>query len=223
METIYREARPEDLPECLDLFAESLTDMSRRHNQPLPGPVNPFRVAIHEHILSTGVFHVAQQGDHLVALACAIVREHTWFLAGFWARPAVQKQHIGMQLLRRVWEAGRQAGATTWFVWASSDLPALSAYMKMGMLPGAQIMSFEGAPALNTSVPADYSIEPLEMSTAMHLDQAVRGARRQQDHECMLRLGWVGKQVLRAGAVVGYYYLRDASLGPAAWVDPSHA
>ena len=67
---------------------------------------------------------------------------------GFWALPAVQKQHIGMQVLRKVWEEGRQRGATTYFVWASSDLPAMAAYMKMGMLPGTQILTFEGTPSV---------------------------------------------------------------------------
>lgn len=223
METIFREARKEDIPEILTVFGESITDMFQRHNLPPPGPVNPYRVAIHTHILETGIFHVAQQGERLVAFACAIVRGHNWFLAGFWAKPEVQGGGIGITLLRRTWEASRQAGARTWFVWASSDPPALASYMKMGMLPGCQLMAFQGEPRPGMSVPAAYTTRPLEVAQAMRLDRTVRGARRERDHDFWSRAGWQAEQVLNGGEVVGYYYRHDGSIGPAAWAHSRHA
>jgi len=223
MEMVYREARQDDMPGILDVFAAAITDMFERHNLPPPGPTNPFRVAVHEHILSTGIFHVAQQGDRLVGYACAIVRGETWFLAGFWVRPALQNQHIGMTLLRRVWEKGREAGAKVWFVLASSDLPALSAYMKMGMLPGCQIMAFEGTPRTALAVPDAYGTEPLDIGQAKRLDATMRGAQRPEDHDFMDRMGWNGTQVTCDETVVGYYYVHDGSIGPAAWTHARHA
>jgi hypothetical protein len=222
VETIYRAATADDLPQCLDVFAESIGDLCARQNRPPPGPVNPFRVAVHNHLLSTAIYHVAEQGGRIVAFACAIVRGRTWFLANFWARPALQKQHIGMQLLRGVWKAGLDAGAEVWFVWASSDPPALSAYMKIGMLPGCQIMAFEGRPTAQAS--AGYSSEPLERQTAMRLDGVTRGAARETDHAFFEQVGWKGMQVLHRGGVAGYYYIQeDGSVGPAAWSHPRHA
>jgi len=224
MDITIREAQPEDLPECVNLFQESVTDLGKRQNLPPPQPMPAGRrLLIYQHILANGIFHVALQGKRVVAFACANLRDRLWFLSGFWARPAVQKQHIGMQVLRKVWETGRKRGATTYFVWASSDLPALAAYLKLGMLPGAQIMVFEGGPSVARPAPAAYSTHPLSKSVAMGLDKVMLGARREEDHDFMARLGWDGTQVMRGGIGVGYFYTHEGIVGPAAWTHPRHA
>ncbi len=219
MEISYREARPEDMPACVDLFLESLGDLHRRQNQasnPLP-PASRM-LALYEHTLSTGIFHVAEADGRIAALACALVRERLWFLAGFWTRPEMQHQHIGMTVLRRVWEAGKQAGAKHFFVWASGDLPAIAAYMKLGMLPGSQIMVFEGKPNLVSGVTADYRLEPLRKGFAMAMDETILGIRREVEHEFFVREAWQGWEVREKGKSVGYFYLDGGSIGPAAWI-----
>ena len=221
METIFRPATHADLPECLEVFGEANTDMCLRHHLTPPGPVNPYRIAVHEHLLNTGILHVAQRGDCIAAFAAAIVRGRTWFLGGFWCRPEMQKQHIGMRLLRGVWEAGRQAGARVWFVWASSDFPAMSAYMKLGMLPGCQIMAFEGKSS--AAAPDGYTTASLQKATVMRIDRVVLGSPREPDHDFFLRMGYQGAQVLRGAAAVGYFYTREGTVGPAAWTHPTHA
>ena len=224
MDITYREARPEDLPECVHLFTESVGDMRKRHNLPSPPqPRGAAQLAVYQHILSTGFFHVAQEGERIAAFACAILRDRLWFLSGFWARPQIQQRHIGMPLLRRVWDAGRQAGATTYFVWSSVDLPAMAAYLKMGMLPGTQIMVFDGTPAAAKPAPVAYTTQPLTKAVAMAIDKVMLGTRREGDHDFMVRSGWQGTQVLRAGIGVGYYYLHEGLVGPAAWTHPRHA
>ena len=116
MDIQYRGAVPEDMPACVDLFLESVEDLRLRHNLPSAGPPQAKRMlTFYQHTLSTGIFQVAEADGRIAALACAIVRDHLWFLAGFWARPDLQQQHIGMPVLRRVWEAGRQAGSTHFF------------------------------------------------------------------------------------------------------------
>jgi GNAT superfamily N-acetyltransferase len=65
----------------------------------------------YEHVRSTGIFHVAELEGRIVAIAGAILRDHLWYLSAFWARPGLQRRGIGMPLLRRVWNAGQQAGA----------------------------------------------------------------------------------------------------------------
>jgi hypothetical protein len=225
MDITYREARPEDLPECVRLFNESVGDLRKRHN--LPSPPNPIpdsaRLAGLQHVFAAGIFHVALEGGRIVAFACANPRDRLWFLSGFWARPGSQNRHIGMGLLRRVWDAGRQAGATTYFVWASVDLPAMAAYMRLGMLPGTQIMAFEGEPKARLLAPASYTTQPLNKAVAMGLDKVMLGTRREQDHDYLVRAGWQGTQVMRGGISVGYYYLHNGVIGPAAWTHPRHS
>jgi hypothetical protein len=224
MDITYRAARPEDLPACVDLFLESLTDLAKRHNYPefVPPPAERM-LAFYRHILATGVFHLAEADGCPAALACAIMRDHLWFLAGFWARPGLQQQHVGMPLLRSVWKAGKEAGASIFFVWASVDLPAMAAYMKMGMLPGSQILAFEGSANLPTAVPADYEVVPLRRSFAMTMNEAVLGTPRKLDHDLMQQLGWQGREVVHGGQSVGYYYLDGGNIGPAAWIEGAHA
>jgi len=223
MDIQYREALPEDMPACVDLFLESVEDLRRRHNLPSDGPPAAERMrAFYLHTLSTGIFHVAEADGRLAALACAIVRDHLWFLAGFWARPGLQQQHIGMPVLRRVWEAGELAGATHFFVWSSSDLPAMAAYMKLGMLPGAQMMFFEGSPQLSARALSGYATQPLKRAFAMALDKTVLGTRREVDHAFFGRTGWEGREVLQDGKSIGYYYLDGGSIGPAAWIESTH-
>ena len=225
MDIIYREASPEDLPECVNLFAESVNDLHKRHNLASPSQPMPAarRLMIYQHILSAGIFHVAQQGKRIVAFACANLRDRLWFLSGFWTRPGLQQRHVGMPLLRQVWEAGRKAGATTYFVWSSVDLPAMAAYMKMGMLPGSQILAFDGEPRPPAAAPAAYTTQALNKSVAMGLDKVMLDARREVDHDFMARSGWQGTQVLRGGISVGYYYVHEGTIGPAAWTHPRHS
>ena len=224
MEINYRPARLEDLPACIDVFQESFSDMLKRHNLPLPQVLGAARrLEVFEHCFSTGIFHVAEARGRIIAFAAAILRDHLWFLSAFWARPRSQQSHVGMQLLRGVWEAGKQSGATTFFVWSSIDLPAMAAYMKLGMLPGSQMLVFEGAPQLKADAAAGYTAEPLRRSAAMKLDELVLGVRRGVDHEVFIRAAWQGRQVLRDGEVVGYYYVHEGIISPAAWADRRHA
>jgi hypothetical protein len=128
-----------------------------------------------------------------------------------------------MPLLRGVYNAGKEAGATLFFVWSSKELTAMAAYMKLGMLPGCQLLSFEGRPRPAGEVPADYTVEPLQKTFATELDESILGRRREVDHDYFGAMGWQGRQVLRDGKGVGYYYLSDAAIGPAAWQEERHA
>ena len=128
-----------------------------------------------------------------------------------------------MPLLRAVCEAGKRAGATTFFVWSSVDLPAMAAYMKMGMLPGTQIMRFEGTPALPDAQIAGYKVRPLDKGFATRLDRILLGTARAADHDYLKRVGFQGRQVLRGELNVGYFYVDGGVVGPVAWNAPRHA
>jgi hypothetical protein len=223
-DVLYRDALPTDVPEMADLFLTAVTDLFERNN--VAGIIPP-REAVslgYEHVRATGIFRVAEWGNRIVAIAGAVVRDEFWFLSAFWALPEFQRKKIGMPLLRQVWEAGAQAGATTFITWSSIDTTAMASYLKLGMLPGYPILWFEGAPERLPAVSAGSKTEALEQTVALELDGLVRGTERKIDHEWWSdRAGSLGRQVRQDGRIVGYYYLNRGFIGPAAWKKPRDA
>jgi GNAT superfamily N-acetyltransferase len=217
-----RAAREEDIEPALDLFVGTLRDMLVRNG------IDPGELARDEwrygypHVFRTGIFRVAEEDGELVAICHATVRGPLWFLSGFWARPDRQKTGIGGRLLREVWDEGRARGASTFFTWSSIDLTAMASYLRRGMLPGYQILSFVGGPASTTVVASD--VAPLSPQVAAALDRDVIGTSREIDHSFWsTEPGRVGRAVMRGGRPVGYYYVRAGSIGPAAWTSSTDA
>jgi GNAT superfamily N-acetyltransferase len=216
-----RPAQPADLPACVEVHHMSLGEMQRRHNFP-PTPFDEM-LTLYRHILETGIFHVTEVDGQIAGFACAILRGPWWFLSGFWVRPGMQGNGLGMPLLRSVWQSGEKAGAKSFFVWSSIDLPAMASYLKMGMLPGSQILTFEGSPLLAHEPLPAYQPEPLELSVARQIDEQILGAERNPDHDFWQRSGAAGYQLRAESRLIGYYYLNGGVIGPAAWLDPKDA
>ncbi|HEX8852997.1 MAG TPA: GNAT family N-acetyltransferase [Pyrinomonadaceae bacterium] len=217
----YRQPLETEIEETAGVFLEAVADLYARHG--LPGaalPERPFIEKMYEYIRRTGIFRVAESEGRIVAVCHAVVRDSLWFLSGFWALPALQRQRIGMPLLREVWEEGARAGARTFFTWSSVDTTAMAAYMKMEMLPGYQILTFAGAPRV-TPPPLDvYETRPLDVAAAVSIDERVRATGREVDHRLWLSdADYTGRLVLgRGGRVAGYYYFQQSGVvGPAAW------
>jgi hypothetical protein len=217
-EVVYRLARQEDIPAIADVYYESIDKLILKYNLKLQPPPRPAAYRIIEHALSTGIFHLAELKGKVVTVACAIVRDHLWYLNLFWGLPNQQRKGIGMPLLRRVWNAGKEAGATIFFVHSSMDMTAMAAYMKRGMLPGHQIFYFGGKPIRLPPNPAGYDVAKLDKVVAMEIDKEIRGTRREPDHDFLLGAGFQGRQVLHDGNVIGYFYLGRGSIGPAGWI-----
>jgi len=224
---VYRDLAVSDLPRSVDVYVTARADMNRRMGF-APGPApDPAALAAEQrgyaHVMRTGIFRVAEVDGEIQAVCCAVVRDALWFLAGFWVMPAFQRQGLGGPLLRQVWQAGIDRGAATQFVWASSDTTAMAAYMKVGMLPGSQILKFAGAVTRLPEEPAGFEEEPLPLSVAVAIDEAVRATGREVDH--LYWLGAPGNQgwlVHHGGRPAGYYYVEGATLGAVAWLDPAH-
>ncbi len=217
-----RAARKKDVEPALDLFVGTLRDMLARNG------IDPGELARDEwrygypHVFRTGIFRVAEDDSGLVAICHAIVRGPLWFLSGFWTRPDRQKSGIGGRLLREVWDEGRTRGASTFFTWSSIDLTAMASYLRRGMLPGYQILSFVGEP--NGTAPVTSDVAPLTLDIASTLDRDVIGTAREIDHDFWSsEPGRVGRAVMRGGRTVGYYYVRSGSIGPAAWSSSADA
>lgn len=216
----HRAATDADIGEAAALFITSVTDLARRNGLPPPTYTAANVEPAYRHVHRTGIFDVAEVDGQIVAIAHAIVRDHQWFLSGFWARPGLQRKGIGGPLLRRVRAEGVRRGATLSFTWSSIDPTAMASYMRLGMLPGYPILTFAGTPA---APPAGGAHEegPLDLATAADIDAEIRGVRREVDHAFWLAGPGAGRAVLRGGRPVGYYHANHGVVGPAAWLDPA--
>lgn len=212
------------MPEAVTLFLVTVADLRERLNLTMPLPPRGYIEVAYEHIRRTGIFQVAELDGRLVAICHAVVRDALWFLSGFWTLPGFQGQKIGRPLLERVMDEGSRAGAATFFTWSSTDLQAMATYMKTGMLPGYQALTFFGAPGVLPDGRAGYETGPLDRAAALSIDERVRGTRREMDHEFWQSVMKAdARQVVRAGRVVGYYYAGNGTVGPAAWLDAEDA
>lgn len=220
-EPIHRAATDADIAEAAQLFITSLADLARRQGLPEP----PYSVAsiepVYRHIHRTGIFDVAEMDGRIVAIAHALVRDHQWFLSGFWALPGLQRRGLGGPLLRRIRDEGTRRGATLAFTWSSVDVTAMATYMKLGMLPGYPILTFTGAPTAPPSPPAGLDEAPLTLAAAADIDAEIRGARRDVDHAFWLAGTGAARLVVRGGRPAGYYHASRGAIGPVAWLDPA--
>ncbi|HVG39142.1 MAG TPA: GNAT family N-acetyltransferase, partial [Pyrinomonadaceae bacterium] len=206
---------------------EAVRELYRRHNLEMPLPPRPAVEVAYSHIFETGIFRLAETDGRIVAICHAVVRDALWFLSGFWTRPELVAGGVGGRLLREVWREGEEAGAQKFFVWSSMDNTAIASYLKTGMLPGYQIFTFTGRPTALDDVregTAGYMVEPLSLEAACGIDREVRETRREVDHRFWLSEEKLeGRQVRRGGHIVGYYYFKGATFGPAAWMDANAA
>lgn len=218
---INRPVVEQELPATLDLFLEAVADIFERHHLKLPLPPRPAVEVMYRHIFQTGIFRVAEEEGKLAAICHAIVRDKIWFLSGFWARPERQGQGVGGKLLREVWREGERQGAEKFFVWSSIDETAIASYLKMGMLPGYQLLTFSGKPRALPAAPENYTVEPLTLETACAIDREIRETGREVDHLFWhAQVEMTGRQVTRAdGRVIGYYYFKGEAVGPVAWTE----
>jgi len=122
-----------------------------------------------------------------------------WFLAGFWAAPDLRLQGIGGPLLREVFEEGRRRRATSFYVWASVDEAALAAYMKLGMLPGTQLITFTGRPRGLPGVRSGSTTDEFTYPDIAALERQVVGASREVDDAYWRERGFAAR---RGGTIV---------------------
>jgi GNAT superfamily N-acetyltransferase len=216
----YRPVREAEMAEAVDLFQTTLTDLSTRWNLNWSRPPREYIEKIYDYIRRTGIFMVAEVDGRIGSICHAIVRDHLWFLSGFWTLPGLQGRRIGRPLLELVWGEGARAGANTFFTWSSLELQAMATYMKAGMLPGYQAMTFAGEPRGLSEPGSVYETRPLEPGEASAIDEQVRETRREVDHTFWIsEMGSAAKLLVRSGQTIGYYYCNKGAIGPAAWLE----
>ena len=216
---LHRPATDADIGEAARLFITSVTDLAQRYGLASPAFTAASIEPVYRHIHRTGIFDVTELDGRMVAICHAIVRDEQWFLSGFWALPGLQRKGIGGALLRRVLAEGERRGAKQRFTWSSVDFTAMATYMKVGMLPGYQVLTFTGAPSALRSPGAGYDESGLTVSAAADIDARIRGTRREVDHTFWLAGPGAGRLVLRGGRPAGYYYAAGGVIGPAGWLE----
>jgi GNAT superfamily N-acetyltransferase len=219
----YRDLAFEEAAAAADVFLVTVRDLGARHGLPVPPFTREALTRLYEHVQRTGIFQVAESDGRIVAICAATVRDDVWFLSMFWTLPEAQRRGIGRPLIERVWREGVERGARQQFVWSSIDFTATATYMKLGMLPICQIMTFAGAIERPPLAPDGYALVDLDPREVDRIDRAARGASCRQDRAFSIAAGAEGRLVVRGGAAVGYFLVNDGAIGPVAWTDEAHS
>ena len=203
-----------DLPALHQVFLAAISGVYLAHAfQPPSPPVDVFTTQ-QEHVLRTGVSHVAIRDGTITGFASAWSRGDDWFLASLFIAPDAQGQGLGRRLLDAVWggEFARRRTITDAIQPISNAL-----YAGRGLAPTTPMLVFSGVPAPGAP--------PLEQGSGelAPIDAAAYGFDRAVDHDYWSRHArrtvW-----LRDGESVAYSYaFPGGSIGPVAGIDPAAA
>lgn len=123
----FRPARESDLPEIYYIFYLNETAYAPASRPPIGEVAADFW-----HIYRTGTMYVAEEGTRMLAFAASITRAGKTFLTHLYVHPDRQSEHLGKQLLQFVLPTDQER---TRFTVSSTDLRALSLYIRLGMQP----------------------------------------------------------------------------------------
>jgi GNAT superfamily N-acetyltransferase len=92
-----------DLPALHEVFRAAISGVYLAHGFPPPSPPVEVFITQQEHVLRTGVSHVAIRDGSITGFASAWSRGDDWFLASLFIAPGAQGQGLGRSLLDAVW------------------------------------------------------------------------------------------------------------------------
>jgi GNAT superfamily N-acetyltransferase len=228
--TRYRRGSSLDSEACFRLFEAAIDDLGRRTgtianttaSEPWAWDV---RQPLFDHLAATADEWWIAEDDAgaMLGYARSIERDGARELTEFFVHPTAQSGGIGRELLARAFPAG---GARHRSIIATTDVRAVSRYLREGLAGRLPLVSFEAAPrpiAIKTDlvreriVATDRTLEELGV-----IDRAVLGYARDVDHGWLAteRPGWLYR---RSGRPVGYGYhpVRPSWGGPYATVLPA--
>ena len=122
---IFRPAREHDLPEIYYIFYLNETAFAPKHRPPVGEIAADFW-----HIYRTGTMYVAEEDQRVQAFAASTTRSGKTFLSHLYVHPDHQSAHLGKQLLPFVLPVNNER-----FTVSSTDMRALSLYIRLGMQP----------------------------------------------------------------------------------------
>jgi GNAT superfamily N-acetyltransferase len=224
-----RPGRLEDNHACAAVLAEAVNDLGRRQGSIEPGAElvledqwpkwRPFM----DHVARTAAeFWVAEgDGRELIGYARSVDRDGAFELTELFVRPGTQSAGLGTRLLERAFPLGR---GHLRIIIATTDIRALSRYLRADVLPRFPVLSFSG-PAREAPPVDGLAVESLDlerdMASVNAIDDDVLGHRREVDHR------WYaeereGYRYLHDGSMVGYGYValpERGGTGPFAVLD----
>ena len=198
-----------DLPALHQVFLAAISGVYLPHAfQPPSPPVDVFTTQ-QEHVLRTGVSHVAIRDGTITGFASAWSRGDDWFLASLFIAPDAQGQGLGRRLLDAVWggEFARRRTITDAIQPVSNAL-----YGRRGLIPATPILSFTGRPRVDRprAQPEEADVEAI--------DVAAYGFDRGIDHRYWQRYA---RRTTWPGAYS--YTFPGGEIGPVAGVDAGAA
>src|SRR6266508_595383 len=142
--TLCRIARPDELPAAAHVYLVAERELNLRLHGPTPrdSPTADEEeeaialadlAALHEEA-SHNVW-VAVEGDTVLGMASALIRERLWLLTYLFVLPEYQGRGIGRELLTRIHAVGVAAGCTVFSLFASDDPRAWTRYLTLGLTP----------------------------------------------------------------------------------------
>lgn len=157
---------------------------------------------------------VADVHRDLAGVGAVRIEDRHAHIAFLFVLPEFQERGIGRQLLDRLAAIATESGAKTLSLIASRDPRAWQRYLRLGLRPGAPILSMRALqPRFPTETPDTcLTVEPLNPDSLAHrdtidsLDLDVRGSRRRRDVELWLQGGDTGALLTDAdtGLTIGY-------------------
>jgi GNAT superfamily N-acetyltransferase len=195
----------DDSPEATAIEAAALADLSLL----AAGPGDPV--------------WVAQEGNRIVGVAAAALRGRHWHLAYLFVEPDRQGEGIGRRLLQACHQAGIDTGCTVFTTEPSSDPRGLASYLGLGMMPARPAVRYESESGQFAEADWRDALEVVPVSptddhllaTVGDIDAAVRGARRESDHQVWLAGGAALCLLIDRPTAVpaGYFVLRPDGAG----------
>ena len=222
-----RRGTPEDGFATYKVLREAVNDLAMRIGaDPIPGEPesNYERIEpLFRHLTETAAeFWVAQDGtEGVVAYARSIEHGPLFELTEFFVLPAHQSAGIGRQLLERAFPEDR--GELRVIV-ATTDVRALSRYLKAGMTARTPVVSLIGPPAPSLGETERWgehvSATSVALSEIGELDRSIAGFDRETD------LPWLAESreamlFRRDGRAVGYAFVGARGIGPIGAADPA--
>lgn len=229
MAITYRNATPADNFSAFTIYRKALEDYGQRAGMvAITGGNDPEKVKrlwerrrpFWEHLAdSSDQFWLAENDSgEAIGYSRSIVRGNHRELTEFFVAPGGQSAGIGKELIQRAFPHDTPYRS----IIATSDLRAMTRYLKAGVFPFVTALYFERAPEVvpvETDLVIAPAVDPNAIVQALSdIDEVILGYRRDVDHDFLLqdRALFLYK---RGGRVVGYGYISTDYCGPFALLD----
>ena len=199
---------------CAAVLVQAINDLGRRNGSIDEASALDLAVgwprwrSFLDHVAATAAeFWVAEDGGGtIIGYARSIDRGGVFELTEFFVRPGVQSQGLGRQLLERAFPRDR---GDLRVIIATTDIRALSRYMRAGVVPRFPVATFSGQ-SREVALVDGLDVEPLDLDrdtdAVNAIDDVVLGHRREPDHR-WFATEREGHRYLRDGRMVGYGYV----------------